>query len=73
MTEKEKAKAYDEAVERAKKYYSNRIIGEIFPELKESEDNSNDDMIKTAILNHLKKMWENYQDEAPEYYRYWEI
>lgn len=49
MTEKEKAKAYDEAIGRAKKWYNapnidkiptygNRIIEEIFPELKESED-----------------------------------
>ena len=38
MTEKEKAKAYDEAVERAKKFYGNGITEEIFPELKESDD-----------------------------------
>ena len=48
MTEKEKAKAYDEAIERAKKWnntqnidkitiYGIRIIEEIFPELKEDE------------------------------------
>ena len=35
MTEKEKAKAYDEAIERAKKSYGNGITEEIFPELKE--------------------------------------
>ena len=34
----EKAKAYDEAIERAKKLYSNGIAEEIFPELKESDD-----------------------------------
>lgn len=49
MTQEEKAKAYDEALERAKKWYNapnvdkiptfgNRVIEEIFPELKESED-----------------------------------
>ena len=37
MTEKEKAKAYDEAVERAKKLYGNGITKEIFPELKEDD------------------------------------
>ena len=37
MTEKEKAKAYDEAIERAKKSYGNKIAEEIFPELKEDE------------------------------------
>ena len=38
MTEKEKAKAYDKAVERAKKLYGNGITKENFPELKESKD-----------------------------------
>ena len=38
MTEKEKAKAYDEAIERAKRLYGNGITEEIFPELKESDD-----------------------------------
>ena len=38
MTEKEKAKAYDEAIERAKKSYGNEITEEIFPELKEGDD-----------------------------------
>ena len=57
MTEKEKEKAYDEAIERAKKSYGNGIAEEIFPELYESED----EMIKTAILN-LLKIWRNYKD-----------
>lgn len=34
---KEKAKAYDEAIERAKKLYGNGITEEIFPELKEND------------------------------------
>ena len=34
----EKAKAYDEAIERAKKIYGNGIIERIFPELKEGDD-----------------------------------
>lgn len=37
MTEKEKAKAYDEAIERTKKIYGNGVIKEIFPELKEED------------------------------------
>ena len=49
MTEKEKAKAYDEAIERAKKLYNNGIAEEIFPELKESKDKK----IREAILNGL--------------------
>ena len=35
MTDKEKAKAYDEAIERVKKLYGNGITEEIFPEIKE--------------------------------------
>ena len=42
MTQEEKAKAYDKALERAKKLYEQGTITEnlsyIFPELKESED-----------------------------------
>ena len=37
MTEKEKAKAYDEALERAKKLHDKIDIEEIFPELNDSE------------------------------------
>ena len=37
MTDKEKAKAYDKAIERAKKLYGNGITEEIFPELKEDD------------------------------------
>lgn len=65
---KEKAKSYDEALERAKKWYNDPhitiglkgLLEDIFPELKESED----ERIKTAILNHLKKMWRNSQDDV---------
>ena len=38
MTEKEKAEAYNKAIERTKKLYGNRITKEIFPELKEDND-----------------------------------
>lgn len=38
MTEKEKAEAYDKAIERAKKLYGNGITEEIFLELKEDDD-----------------------------------
>ena len=46
MTDKEKAKAYDEALERAKKLHDKIDIEEIFPELNESED----ERIKKAII-----------------------
>ena len=53
MTEKEKAKAYDEAIERAKKLYSNGIAEEIFPELKESED----EKIRKEIISILRNTY----------------
>lgn len=55
MTDKEKANAYDEAVERAKKTYGNRIAEEIFPELKESED----ERIKKAIIGFFESEDDN--------------
>ena len=53
MTEKEKAEAYDEAIERAKKLCSNRIVEEIFYELKESED----DKIRKEIISILRNAY----------------
>ncbi len=50
MTEKEKAEAYDKAIERAKKLYGNGITEEIFPELKESED----ERIRKEIIELLR-------------------
>ena len=55
MTEKEKAKSYDEDIERAKKLYSNGIAEEIFPELKESED----EKIKKAIIEFFESEDDN--------------
>ena len=45
MTEKEKEKAYDEAIERAKEIYGNSITEGIFTELKE-EDRIKEDLIQ---------------------------
>ena len=50
MIEKEKAKAYDEAIERAKKL---GIAEEIFPELKESED----EKIRKEIISILRNAY----------------
>ena len=50
MTEKEKAKAYDEAIERAKKLYGNEITKEIFSELKEN----NNERIKKNCIHFLE-------------------
>ena len=49
MTEKEKAKAYDKAIERAKSY-GNRIAEDIFPELKED----NNERIKKNCIHFLE-------------------
>ena len=50
---KEKAKAYDEAIERAKKLYGNGIAEEIFPELKESDD----EKIRKEIISILRNAY----------------
>ena len=55
MTEKEKAEAYDKAIERAKKLYGNGIAEEIFTELKESED----ERIKKAIIEFFESEDDN--------------
>lgn len=65
MTDKEKVKAYDEALKKASAAYKDEdkhlkeTLERIFPELNKNKD----EMIKTAILNHLKKMWGNFQDD----------
>ena len=53
MTEKEKAKAYDEALERAKKLYSKGITEEIFSELKEDDD----ERIRKEIISILRNAY----------------
>ena len=50
MTDKEKAKAYDEAIERTRKLYGNELAEEIFIELKESED----EKIRRWIIDDIK-------------------
>lgn len=70
MTEKQKAEAYDEALKKAQSALKDGTITataiaylqDIFPELTESK-NEEDEKIRTAILNHLKKMWGNSQDD----------
>lgn len=55
MTEKEKAKAYDDAIERAKKLHDKIDVEEIFPELNESED----ERIKKAIIEFFESEDDN--------------
>ena len=55
MTEKEKAEAYDKAIERANKSYGKIIAEEIFPELKESKD----ERIKKAIIEFFESEDDN--------------
>ena len=65
MTDKEKVKAYDEALKKASAAYKDEdkhlkaTLERIFPELNKNKD----EMVKTAILNHLKIMWGNCQDD----------
>ena len=60
-TIEEKARAYDEALEKAKKLYEKgtitESIGYIFPELKESED----EKIRKELIEHIKaNKWADY-------------
>ena len=67
MTIQEKAKAYDEAIERAKEFivasaaYDKFTIEKIFPELKESED----ERIREALIALLKFGLEDGSAIAP--------
>ena len=63
MTEKEKVKAYYEAIERTKKSYGNRIAEEIFPELKESED----EKIRRWIIDDIRYNINNESLNNSEY------
>lgn len=50
MTQEDKAKAYDEALKRAKKMFSDKEIDYLFPLLKESED----ERIRKKIINYFQ-------------------
>ena len=63
MTEKEKAIAYDKAIERARKLYGNEIAEEIFPELKESDD----EKIRKWIINDIRHNINNEPLNNSEY------
>ena len=63
MTEKEKAKAYDEAIERAKKSYGNGITEEIFPELKEDDT----ERIRKWIIDDIRYNMNNEPLNNSEY------
>ena len=63
MTEKEKAKAYDEAIERAKKLYGNGIIEEIFTELNEDDD----EKIRKWIIDDIRYNMNNEPLNNSEY------
>mgnify|MGYP007069925296 CR=1 FL=1 len=68
MNEKIKAKAYDEALERAKRLqHDNAWVTTIFPELKESEDEemeSEHERIRKLLVRFVKyEMPDNYSDD----------
>ena len=66
MTAEEKAKAYNEAIERARKIYEQGTITEslawVFPELKESED----ERIRKVIINKIYSEKTVTEDGAKE-------
>ena len=63
MTDKEKAKAYDEAIERARKLYGNGVAEEIFQELKESDD----EKIRRWIIDDIRYNMNNEPLNNSEY------
>ena len=63
MTEKEKAKAYDEAIARVKKSYGNGITEGIFPELKESDD----EKMRNFIINELACLRATNEKDSDRY------
>ena len=71
MTDKEKAKAYDEALERARKLYEQGTIteslGYVFPELKESED----DRIRKELIDYHRSMAAAADDYVHEAWIAW--
>jgi len=78
MTQEEKAKRYEEALERARKLQENsngmilkKWLWHVFPELKESED----ERIRGAIIDHLKDNnlteWATWLEKQGEKSQYW--
>lgn len=59
MTQEEKAKAYDEALDRAKVMHEEGMMTErleyLFPELKESED----EKIRKELIDAIQSLWDN--------------
>ena len=74
MTDKEKARAYDEALAKAKEQYNYPcmrscmgILEEIFPELKESED----ERIRKAIINAIHDYAKRLEEKIPTEWLAW--
>lgn len=80
MTDKEKAKAYDEALDRAKYYQKKNgsaVISAIFPELKENED----ERIRKELIEYVKDQQssfisapdcrDKYEEEENNKYNAW--
>jgi len=76
MNIEEKARAYDEALARCKEWASGtwghsvddspKDIAEfIFPELRESEDEGEDERIRKEILGFIKSFWADHKESIP--------
>lgn len=79
MTQEEKAKAYDEALEKAKAHINNKGIGDtvdlckhLFPELRESEDERMMKNIRLALLSVEDAFWRTHGLTAKEAISYLE-
>jgi hypothetical protein len=62
ITTEQKAKAYDKAVERAKRMFSEKELNYIFPELKDSEDGKSKKWILEYLHDGLRKSDEQFKD-----------
>lgn len=74
MTIEEKAKAYDEALERAKRLYNSTLtnglnsvdLEDIFPELCESED----ERVRKELLDFMRSFWADHKESLPQVSRW---
>jgi hypothetical protein len=64
MTQEEKARNYDEAYKKVAIRFGSNVADEIFPELKESEDERMVKFIKNQLFNIKKTITENYELDA---------
>ena len=70
LTIEQKAKRYDKAIERAKEKYAmfegmkpGDVLEDVFPELKESEDEN----VRKYIIRVVDEWWDRCDDPSPDF------